>query len=344
MTPEVGTQRHAGVWYPRFTRRYITRIVTIPVGILFLIAGISKLFVIDPFAETVASVSLLSREAARGAAFAIIALEILGALILLSGRWTRFIALMFAFLVAGFITVLTLAVLQRREIACNCFGILGIRLSNLHELILDLVLFNVFLALTLFARQGSVQNKSSPGGTVGGRWKLYIAGGLMLESLLMYPVVSRALGPWEGDYRSVVTFAENADSLFAQHGGANRMLLLLDYSDFSCPICFDDFSALADSLRGRFDDSQRHNIVALFRERPQSSFDSPDRLRHWIAANDIRFPVLLTPAGAFQTIHFVKSMAVVVDPEDRILFSEIFPMGISKRALALRLLETTYTN
>ena len=336
--------QHPGVKNPRSTRRYITRAATLALGALFLLAGISKLFVVGAFAETVASVTLLPREASRIAASAIVAFEILGALILLSGRRTRLIAVVFAFLVGAFITVLTLAVLQGREITCNCFGILGIRLSNLHEIILDLTLFNGFLGLAILGGKRSLRSSSpSKSGRAAG-WALCVAGGLLLEFLLMFPIVRRALGPGARDYESVISFAKRADTLFAQHNGENRILLLLNYSDFSCPICFDDFAALTDSLKSRYGDGQQHNVVALFRESPQSSFNSPDRLEHWIAANGILFPVFLTPVDTFQTVQFVKSMVVVLDPADRILFSEIFPMGDAKRSVALRLLETLDAN
>jgi uncharacterized membrane protein YphA (DoxX/SURF4 family) len=321
----------------------IARFLIVGFGLVFALAGAAKAFALSNFAQTIASVTFFPLSTARTMATILILAEILGALLLLARLWIRTTAVIFAFIVACFIAVLSSAIVQHHEIDCHCFGILGLRLSNADELILDVLLLNGFLFIAIVSdikgRHARQREQTSTATRM-----LYIASALLLEFLFIFPIISRALTNTTQDVNAVIIFAEQADTLFSRAGRRNRVLLLLDYADFSCPICFEDFSAFADSLSNRQGDGRHHPCLAIFREGPYSSLRSPERVKRWATANHIRFPVYFSPDSVFQRAHVTKSVAVVVDPMKHVLFSEIFPMGLQKRSKALRLFDEPHTS
>lgn len=123
------------------------RLLSILLGSIFITAGIGKGLLFEPFVATVASISVVPQPAVRGSSMMVIAVEILGGCALVAGIGRRIAPVAFLLLMGIFITILTSAVMQGREFACNCFGTLSAGLSNRYELGLDVILFDAFAYL-----------------------------------------------------------------------------------------------------------------------------------------------------------------------------------------------------
>lgn len=118
----------------------------------------------------------------------------------------------------------------------------------------------------------------------------------------------------------------------------NRLILLLDFNDFNCPPCFDDFISLCDKINNVFGKDSQEHIVAVFRQRDIAILKDSEKLLYWKKINNINFVTLVGPDSIFESIKFIKSMAIVLDNRNKIIFSEYFPMGERKHNNIIKLL------
>ncbi len=89
-------------------------------ALVFLSAGVPKLFEIDRFAETIAAYGLIPDAVVVPTAFFIVALEIAAAIgLLFNKRWAL---LLTTALMGVFIVVLTYGIWLGLDIDCGCFG------------------------------------------------------------------------------------------------------------------------------------------------------------------------------------------------------------------------------
>jgi uncharacterized membrane protein YphA (DoxX/SURF4 family) len=315
----------------------VVRSLSYVLGAIFLIAGISKLFILDAFAVTVATTMLIPLAYALILAIGVIAAEVLGAIALFARFKIRLVAMMFCVLVALFVWVLSSAVIQGREITCNCFGNIGIGLTNTQELLLDIVLFNAFAFLAYYSPgKGRVPGKGQ--GRRGLSWKMIIAAVLvLLEVSLMMPVLNGGKTSTHLRAEAAVGFAERVHPQFALRHPGNRAILLMKYADLGCALCFDDFLAFADSAGSQLGKNS-HRVLVVFDEDQFIRNDSSNHLRRWISANGITLPVVVAPDSILSNAGVVKSMVIIIDRKNDVVFTERFPMGTVKRLIALQLL------
>jgi|GEM_PF-2020255 len=315
----------------------ILRALSFFLGAVFLIAGVGKLLMMETFATTVAGILAATHTAGLVAATAIVAMEIAGGLALLADYRTRMVSLLFCVMVGAFIWMLSAAILNAEQINCNCFGLTGIALSNTQELLLDLLLFNAFVVLAAGASRRDAMSSGGDGST--GPVEGFAAGGtlLLLEVLLVLSVLSGGTDRGGSTFDAAIDFAEHADARFAARGNGNRALLLMNYADLNCALCLDDFTVLLDSLESLFGENS-DRVLLIFKEDQFIRSDSSRHMRRWIAANGIAFPVFVAPDSVFDRASFDKSTALVIDRRNVVLLAERFPLGITKRTVALHLL------
>ncbi len=137
----------------------------------------------------------------------------------------------------------------------------------------------------------------------------------------------------------VVRYIENNAPSFAKHGNRNRLVFLLDFNDFSCPPCFDDFIILCDKINDIFSKDSQEHIAGVFRQGNIVILQDSKKLLYWKEINNINFITLVGPDSIFKSIGFTKSMAIVVDNNNRIIFSEHFPMGEKGHNTILKLIK-----
>ncbi len=315
----------------------VVRSLSYVLGAVFLIAGIGKLLVLDAFAVTVAAIMLIPLTSAQTLAIGVIGVEVLGAIALFLQFRIRLISLMFCVLVGVFVWILSSAVVQGREIACNCFGNFGIGLTNTQELLFDIVLFNAFAILACYS-PGKKKASFVGEGKRGILWKAILAAVLML---LEVPVVMTALnGRKAGTHlraAAAISFAERVHPQFALRDSGKRALLLMRYADLGCALCFDDFAAFVDSA-GSTLGRNSHRALVVFDEDQFIRNISSSHLQRWISANGITLPVIVAPDSVLGNTGFVKSMVIILNRRNEVLFTEQFPMGTAKRLIALQLL------
>jgi hypothetical protein len=314
----------------------LVRALSIILGLLFLVAGLAKVFVVDAFALTVAAIAHITASAGFILAAAVICMEAVGAIALISNYRVRMVSLAFCIVVGVFIWILSTAILQGKEIDCNCFGVLGIALSNRYELLLDVVLFNAFGVLAFLSPGKTASVQSNPGSPMRVSTIILLVVVVVLEGLLVLPLLANRGNGGREDLGAAIQWAERADSAFASFSGGNRALLVIRFSDMSCPLCADDLFEFVDSLQSPIAGVD-HQVVAVFENEPLLRGDSLEHVNRWIAANGFRLPVLVAPDSVAERIHLDKSLVAVINVNDRVLLSERFPMGLAKRLTAVGL-------
>jgi uncharacterized membrane protein YphA (DoxX/SURF4 family) len=316
----------------------MSRFLAFVLGILFLAAGISKLFVLDAFADTVAAIVHAPLHIAFSLAVGIICLEAGGAIALLTDFKTRAVSILFCIVVALFIWVLVSAILQGREFNCHCFGILGISLTNRQELLLDVILFNAFGLLGYLSPDG---DRTPFGRNL--RWGKATTAVLalflgLLECGLLLSLLDGGKVLAELHPEQAIRFAEHADARFARQASGNRILFVIRLADLHCRLCCDDVLCLADSVHARMGD-EAGRALALFERAEPESGDTLSVIQRWIAASKFQIPVAVAPDSVIKALHFKKSLALIIDRGNHVVLSERFPMGLTKRLTALQLLQ-----
>ena len=231
--------------------------------------------------------------------------------------------------------MLSSAIVQGKEIDCSCFGILSISLSNRAELILDVVLFNLFALLALLSstkQRGSSTNQ-----------KIWWALAALVVIYLQYSLIAfLSKNNDQGHTVNIspaVLYAEVHNQEFASQKSRNRLLFLMSFVDFNCPPCFEDFITLCDIMRARFPNEGPKGVLVLFKEDEIANPDDPTRLYRWADANELPFPILIAPDSLFQDIRFTKSGAAVINSWGKVLFFNVLPMGQERQQTVLQLLQ-----
>lgn len=313
---------------------YVRSLHTV-LGSLFLIGGLGKVFLFVPFAETIARI-LQMQGIAAGVAAGFIVLTQLSAGVALAARYKTVLAGVLLFLITCvFIWILSVAIMQGREIQCHCFGILGLQLSNRWEMIQDLSLLNLLAMVVIVSvRRKPDQPNGNPVLTLVLIILFLIVEYAVLGEFLAHPKNGRAV---QSD--AAVLNAETLSPGFANFRNGNRLLLLLEFSDFNCPPCFDDFMILCEKVKERFPFADSSRYFLMFRRGVVGDPGDSSRLNQWLRANGLNFPAGIGPDSLFERQRFEKSCVLVISPSGRLLFSEILPIGPTNHELVVRLLD-----
>lgn len=136
----------------------------------------------------------------------------------------------------------------------------------------------------------------------------------------------------------IITYIEKKEPSFAAINNKNRLIFLLDFNDFNCPPCFDDFISLCDQINNICSKDAQTHIAAVFRQGDIASFENPKKLLYWQELNNINFTTIIAADSVFESIGFSKSMAIIIDNNKEIILSEHFPMGVKKHNTIIQLI------
>ncbi len=365
--------------------------ISILLGLLFLLSGIGKLGMISQFAETICSIVSMPYAVCLCGALLLITNEIVGGLCLIL-RWKLKIVVAEMILLVGvFIFVLIHAVVSNHEIICNCFGIFNLNLENTHELLLDVIILDLFilimvlqsnvverikkinplfrasvpliLALILFFEFRYILNvrpennniKMSVSELVKNDTTIakiakaieltphaQIAGSkdsnshveentshkkqkTMHSSVELKDFSSQVSQKEETEQSPVIKFISQRLSSFKTGVSGNKILLLMDFSSFSCGTCLKDFVTLSKEAKIIVDKNNISRVAALFRRNP--NIDSTNEFNKWLGENGVQCPCYIMPDSMSELIPYQKSLILVLDSTNQILYTKQFPLG-----------------
>ena len=315
----------------------VLKILSISLGFVFVTAGVGKIFSLHPFISSISQLTHLTVATSQVIGIITIAIEILGGAALILRFKVTLVSLGFFLALAAYIWILTLSIFAGKEVACNCFGIFSLGISNRAEAILDFVILNLLLSLALLSFK-----RKNPLTRIQVFWLI------LLGIALLYAQISTAMSLFKThtvDSRPnlfpAVLYAESHNEDFAVREGRNRLLMLLDFSDFNCPPCFEDFMTLCDSIKKNFPEDGPKRVILMFKEGLVARPGDTLRIDRWIEANDLPFSIVIAPTVLFQNVQFTKSCASVVGPNGNSVYFQVFPMGGDHHQSIVKLLKET---
>jgi len=159
---------------------------------------------------------------------------------------------------------------------------------------------------------------------------------LILTAIALFTHCNDSSKSGFGDIDLVISYAEKNAPSFAEKDSKKRLILLLNFEDFSCPPCFDDLITFIDLLKTK--PVNKNQIIALLPNKGEKDSLAIKRWDYWRRINDIDFPVLMMDNNITEIVNEMKSKAVVVDSKSKILFQEKFPMGAKKHNTIMQLM------
>lgn len=306
------------------------RTILMLLGIFFVITGVAKIFVFNSFAATISTIIFTSPSFSRFIAGFIVFVEIIGGAFLVLQLKLRLVAILVCLMLCAYIWVLYSSVMQGREIECNCFGILNISIPNLLELALDFFLFDVIALMALMIAQSSGLTTSS----------------IIIAIVIVFVQFGMLNSTYQTSYASSSTtaqpreffdFVKHKNGSSVVHTRGNSLILLLNFYDFNCSLCFDDFTALSDSVE-KHHEVFKDRVTAILESNEIMNSWTPSHLRLWAKANQIVYPVVIAPNQMFREAKIAKSSVAVLSPNGKLLFYHQIPLGPENRKEVLSLI------
>ena len=308
--------------------------ISFVLGIIFIISGIGKILSFQGFIETIYSLTHYSRTITWILGVGIIGFELAGGLALICHYRIKLFILLFIMVIGLFIFVLTNAIVAHKNVVCHCFGLFDIGLSNYQELLLDVLLLDI---LVLF---GIVRSSKE---TFLKERKFFAAFVLAVILFAEYSVLeplSKLQNEGGGtNVREIVSFLETQAKDFTSADNRVALILLINFTDLSCPPCFGSFIMVTDLLRKRSSDSNRIHAIGIMKEDDLMNRAAPQRLSHWKDANNIDIPMVIAPDSLFWKMHTEKSAVLLLDSRSRILFLKTLPLSQDQMTTVLSIMD-----
>lgn len=119
-----------------------------------------------------------------------------------------------------------------------------------------------------------------------------------------------------------------------------NLILFVNFADFYCPHCIDDFLLFSDMLKEISPDNNLPVTMILRRNDFQSEELQIHIMNGWKRGNDIPFPFYLDIWGIFTDANIDKTSALILDRDGVKLFYHTFPLGLEKREMLIKFIKT----
>jgi uncharacterized membrane protein YphA (DoxX/SURF4 family) len=214
-------------------------------GGVFLLSGISKLPIFTAFEYSIAELLPLSGIILTATAVLVIAAEILAGGALLLNKKIQFFSGLIALMMVGFIVFLSMALFEFQGYICTCFGVLGLDLPVDRQIVVDFLLLNMAVMVFIFgsSESGSMTPLRNRAG--------FIITPVLLASIVWSAVVLIQPRAVFGEPPEIDIDAHAVFNTLPAHSDLHpRLVFMVDFADFLCPQCLDDFLAMGNRLAG----------------------------------------------------------------------------------------------
>lgn len=300
--------------------------LTSAIGVVFLVSGISKLLVVNSFQMTITKFLPFLFTYSSVIAYLVIILELVLGLLLFFRYKLLATSAALSVLLTFFIGILMYESMTGNSIRCNCFGGFNLSFPAKIQILIDFLLINGLLIVGYLEKDVSHINKKYG-------WHNWVIPILFL--LLVEAAVSKTV--WferpinnTKDISELKRVIAKRKMPFVSNGSTRSVIFLISFYDFNCPLCYDDFVSISDSLQKQ--EKNKTNILYLF-EKESATSESLDstRLEAWKVVNRINSPVYLVKNDLFRHLFIRKSSVIVLDSNEELFTKREFPIGIDGR-------------
>lgn len=313
-----------------------TKIVMALFGGFFVATGAAKIFVFGSFAGTISGIIPASQSVSSMIAVFIIATEIVGGIFLAIRFRLRLVTTIICIMLFIYISILYSSIAHGREIDCNCFGILSVSLPNSLELALDFLLLDL-TAFIGFVMIPLTEEHREP------RFKLPMFIAILVLTIVQFGMLgsayrhSQSSASSSAELRDIFAFLKYKEGLSFGLSKGNCLAILVDFYDFNCSTCFDDFSALSDSVRVHYD-TLHGKVAAVFKSNATMASWNSRKLGLWSQSNGLVHPAMIVPEGMFRRAKIRRSSVLVFSPAGGVLYRGEIPIGSESRREVLKLI------
>jgi hypothetical protein len=111
----------------------------------------------------------------------------------------------------------------------------------------------------------------------------------------------------------------------------NKLLLIINFDDFSCQPCYDDFLDLCDTLTAHYEKKGiQPPVLMIIKEGNEMQLDKPERLKVWQEYNNAHFKSVIVPDSIFRA-HFRTSTVLIIKKDTQIVLRKELPIGLKTR-------------
>jgi hypothetical protein len=306
--------------------------ISFVLGTIFIISGIGKILSFQGFIETIISITHYPRTITMILGLVIIGFELAGGFALICHYRIKLFILLFIIVIGLFIFVLTNVIVAHKNVICHCFGLFDFGLSNYHELLFDVLLLDilVFYGIVHSSTETFLKERKFFAALV-------LAVILFAEYSVLQPLSKLQNEGGGTNVREIVSFLETQTKDFPSVDNRVTLIVLINFTDLSCPPCFGSFIMLTDLLRKR--SSNRIHAIGIMKEDDLMNRAAPQRLTHWKDANNIDIPMVIAPDSLFWKMHNEKSAVLLLDSRSRILFLKTLPLSQDQVTTVLSIMD-----
>lgn len=135
------------------------------------------------------------------------------------------------------------------------------------------------------------------------------------------------------DLTAVVQYIAAEDPRFTRP--EDRVIMIANLGDLTCPPCFDDFVALAESLSVM---GETDRVAVLLTDSRGEDQIQHEVLKQWAAETGLPFACAVIDPSLLSAFELQKSQALVIDQSSRVRFQKPFPLGERARAELLAMI------
>lgn len=308
-------------------RSFIINFLRIFLGILFVMSGSIKLFDLKSFFLTIKSlIPFLSSSSYFIGVFVILCELFLGAMLLFRKKIRIAVSLLLA-IVFIFICLLVYNILMRTAVGCNCFGFISGYYSLNTQLIIDIIILNNLIILYYL-----LNNRITIGTLKSNKANWIVAA--IFYILINFNLLQLAISGNEQKGKISENILPKISSVISQdklNQKNTRVFFFISFNDFSCPLCYDSFISVSDSL----DKIINNNIAIIYLFEKTSmgySLQQENRFKEWLKIVGIKKPACAISDSLFRDITN-KSCIIIFNKNNELVIKEIFPVDPLKQKI-----------
>lgn len=123
-------------------------------------------------------------------------------------------------------------------------------------------------------------------------------------------------------------------------GNRFNLILFVNFADFYCPHCIDDFLLFSDMLKEISPDNNLPVTMILRRNDFQSEELQIHIMNGWKRGNDIPFPFYLDIWDMFTAANIEKTSVLMLNRDGEQQFYHTFPLGLEKSEMLINIIKS----
>lgn len=152
--------------------------------------------------------------------------------------------------------------------------------------------------------------------------------------------ISRIINSNESREAKLDNIKELVNTYFLDSPGydSTRILLFIDFHDFSCPPCEESINRLCIALTRVLKKVEYNKVLIVIRKRKGSKEHYSRLIKNWKQSLKIYLPILIVNEKIFEEYGIVKSSLALINKDQHLVFYEDFPISSIKIKNILNLL------